>query len=207
VGDFDIEAGQTRGCLDDIEFALLRGGLKVRQCSSPSRRPLPIVCSRLQARAGIVRTESRAATCLHVPAPAAFLHGRCKPSRKPGADKHAERKHSGADNHSRRLAGQHPLPGPHAMAVCDWSVNTLTVPVATASVRSPDMVPTTTVKASAIVSLFMVNPPRMALSSHASLFSGRIYDANVAQAHARRARSRNDGCSDAGGYLFSRRRW
>ena len=57
-----------------------------------------------------------------------------------------------------RLAGQHPLPAPHAMAVCDWSVNTLTVPVATACVRSPDTVPTTTVKASANVSLFMVTP-------------------------------------------------
>jgi hypothetical protein len=44
------------------------------------------------------------------------------------------------------------------MAVCDWSVNTLTVPVATASVRSPDTVPTTTVKTSANVSLFMVPP-------------------------------------------------
>jgi hypothetical protein len=106
-----------------------------------------------------------------VPAPAAFLHRRCKPSRKPRADKHAERKHCGADNHSRRLAGQHPLPGPHAMAVCVWSVNTLTVPVATASVRSPDTVPTTTVKASAIVSLFMV-PPTNGLSRHASLFFG-----------------------------------
>jgi hypothetical protein len=80
-----------------------------------------------------------------------------QPSRKPRADKHAEQ-HCGADIHSRRPAGQHPLPGPHAMAVCDWSVNTLTVPVATASVRSPDTVPTTTVKASAIVSLFMVTP-------------------------------------------------
>jgi hypothetical protein len=124
----------------------------------------------LRARAGTVRTKSSAATCRHVPA--AFLHRRFKPSCKPRADKHAERKHCGADNHSRRLARQHPLPGPHAMAVCDWSVNTLTVPVATASVRSPDTVPTTTVKASANVSLFMVNPPRMALSSHALLFFG-----------------------------------
>jgi hypothetical protein len=118
--------------------------------------------------------------------PAAFLHRRCKPCRKPRADKHAERKHSGADDHSRRPAGQHPVPGPHAMAACARSVNTLTVPVATVSVRSPDTVPTTTVKASANVSLFMVNPPRMALSSHAPLFSRRIYDANVASGGMRR---------------------
>ncbi len=156
MGDFEIEAGQTRGCLDDIEFALLSGVLKVRQCSSPSRRPWQTYapgCGRVRT----LRTKSNAAICRHVPAPAA-LHGRCKPSRKPRADKHAERKHCGADNHSRRLAGQHPLPGPHAMAVCDWSVNTLTVPVATVSVGSNDKVPTTTVKASTIVSLFMVNP-------------------------------------------------
>ena len=169
MDDFDIEAGQACGCLDDIEFALLRGVLKVRQCSSPSTRPLPTVCSRLQARAGAVRTKSSAATCRRLPAD--FLHRRRKPSRKPRADKHAERKHSDADKHSRRPAGQHPLPGLHAMAVCDCSVNTLTVPVATASVRSPDTVPTTTVKASANVNLFMVNPPRMALSCYASLFS------------------------------------
>jgi hypothetical protein len=34
-------------------------------------------------------------------------------------------------------------------------------------------------------------------------FSGRIYDANVTKAHARRrARSRDDDCSDAGGIYF-----
>jgi hypothetical protein len=108
------------------------------------------------ARAGTVRTKSGAATCRRIPA--AFLHRRRKPSRQPRADKHAERKYCRADNHARRLAGQHPLPAPHAMAVCDWSVNTLTVPVATACVGSPDTVPTTTVKASANVSLFMVTP-------------------------------------------------
>jgi hypothetical protein len=58
AGDY-IEDGQTRACLDDIEIALLRGVLKVRQGSSPSRWPLATTCSRLRVRAGTVRTQQQ----------------------------------------------------------------------------------------------------------------------------------------------------
>jgi hypothetical protein len=71
---------------------------------------------------------------------------------------------------------QHPL---HVEAACDCNANTATVPVATLSVRRPDAVPTTTVKASTNASLFMITP-KDALSGDASPVSRQFCGTDAA---------------------------